>query len=132
MKQFAGVIAIASFLFGCSSPADPVVTADVVADIRDATGLADVDVDEQGGTELSIPEVLIEVFAFDDVEPEIGPLCEAGEGCFLDPCNDNEECLSGWCVEHMGEAVCTQGCVDECPPGWECRQIAGGVDIAYI
>lgn len=31
--------------------------------------------------------------------------CEPGDGCFLDPCTDNNNCMSGWCVDHMGEAM---------------------------
>ncbi len=58
--------------------------------------------------------------------------CLPGEGCLLDPCDDNGQCLSGWCVEHMGEGVCTQLCQEECPPGWSCRQAGTGPDLASI
>ncbi len=51
--------------------------------------------------------------------------CAPGEGCFMDQCVDNPDCLSGWCVQHMGENVCTQTCQEECPPGWSCKQVAG-------
>jgi hypothetical protein len=59
--------------------------------------------------------------------------CEPGEGCFLDPCSDNSKCMSGWCAEHLGEGVCTVQCIEECPPGWTCRQIAGpGPDLVFV
>ncbi len=59
-----------------------------------------------------------------DTAPEaIGPECEPGEGCFLDPCDENADCLAGWCVTHMGEKVCTQACQDDCPTGWGCQQV---------
>ena len=59
--------------------------------------------------------------------------CEPGEGCFLDPCTDNSKCMSGWCVEHMGEGVCTIPCIEECPPGWTCREISGpGPDLVFV
>ncbi len=59
--------------------------------------------------------------------------CEAGEGCFLAPCQDNSECLSGWCVQHMGESVCTTQCTEECPAGWSCQLVAGSVpDAVFI
>ena len=66
-----------------------------------------------------------------DTEPQPG--CEPGEGCFLDPCSENDECLSGWCVEHMGETVCTQTCQEECPDGWTCVQVgASEPDVVFI
>ncbi|MBM4370923.1 MAG: hypothetical protein FJ098_04670, partial [Deltaproteobacteria bacterium] len=61
------------------------------------------------------------------------PGCEAGEGCFLDPCAEHADCLSGWCVEHMGNEVCTKPCQDDCPPGWSCRQVgADGPDVQFL
>ena len=68
-----------------------------------------------------------------DVPDTFTPGCLPGEGCFLDNCDSNDECISGWCVEHLGEGVCSVACQDECPPGWECQQVAGTVpDVVYI
>ena len=58
--------------------------------------------------------------------------CLPGEGCFLDKCSDNSKCMSGWCVQHMGENVCTVPCVEECPTGLKCKQVSGGPDIVFI
>ncbi len=66
------------------------------------------------------------------LDGEIGPACAPGEGCFLDPCTANESCQSGWCVEHMGNGVCTQTCQEECPDGWDCKPVGGGPDVVYI
>ncbi len=61
------------------------------------------------------------------------PGCQPGEGCFLDPCGENLDCQSGWCVEHLGEGVCTELCQEECPPGWACKSVgAGGPDLSSI
>ena len=61
------------------------------------------------------------------------PECAPGDGCFLDPCADNGDCLSGWCVEHMGEKVCTSACQAECPSGWSCQQVAGtDPDLVFV
>ncbi len=61
------------------------------------------------------------------------PECDPGEGCFLDPCSENDECQSGWCVEHMGQKVCTQTCQEECPVGWTCAQVgASEPDVVFI
>ena len=83
------------------------------------------------------PDSLVEAIdlQFDlsgDVVPDAFNPCLPGEGCLLDPCDDNSDCLSGWCVEHMGEGVCTQLCQEECPPGWACLQAGTGPDLASI
>jgi hypothetical protein len=70
---------------------------------------------------------------FDMAEDLKGQACQPGEGCFLDGCDDNGDCQSGWCVQHLGESVCSQGCQEECPPGWKCQQVAGtDPDVVYI
>jgi len=62
---------------------------------------------------------------------ELPPACTAG--CFLSPCESGADCESGWCVDHLGNQVCTIGCVDECPQGWVCQQVGlGGPDVAFI
>jgi len=73
-----------------------------------------------GGEELRFP-------------PEIVEGCGPGEGCFQEKCAGNQDCQSSWCVEHMGEGVCTVTCTEECPQGWACRQVSdGGPDVFYI
>ncbi len=37
-----------------------------------------------------------------------------------EPCETNEQCASGWCVPTADGPVCTDGCDDGCPAGWEC------------
>jgi hypothetical protein len=60
------------------------------------------------------------------------PGCKPGDGCFLDPCAENADCLSGLCVEHMGDGVCTLPCQEECPAGWTCKQVGtGGPDVVW-
>jgi len=59
--------------------------------------------------------------------------CDPGEGCFLDSCAENTDCQSGWCVEHLGELVCSQVCQEDCPAGWTCKQVgASDPDVVYI
>jgi len=63
----------------------------------------------------------------------VGPWCDPGEGCFMDLCVENEDCLSGWCVLHQGEGVCSMECQEDCPQGWTCRPLmATAPDIVYI
>ena len=47
-------------------------------------------------------------------------------------CTKNTECASGWCVLHLGEKICTQACLEECPEGWTCAEVAGaGSDLVF-
>jgi len=81
-----------------------------------------------GSTELAVPLDAVEL-APEDLAPE----CEPGTGCFLEPCSENTDCQSGWCVEHMGDGVCTLICQEECPDGWKCKQLADvGPDLISI
>jgi hypothetical protein len=107
-----------------------------VSDIRDSgpeeseTAVVDTAVTFEDTTlEVATPEVIAK-----EIESEtVGPECAPGEGCFLDQCQDNGDCQSGWCVEHMGEALCSMICQEECPPGWTCKQLlATGPDVTYI
>ena len=97
----------------------------------DASETEDVSPDDSPLPDILFPEDQL----FFDVSPEdtVGPACDPGEGCFLDQCNENSDCQSGWCVEHLGEGVCTQQCQEECPQGWSCKPVgAGGPDLVYV
>jgi hypothetical protein len=132
MKRLVFVAAIL-FLWACTGSTG-VVESDVVEDVGGVDSLTP---DNVAGRELGQADGQVqppeEVFDFGEVPDEQGqPLCEAGEGCFLDPCGENSDCQSGWCVEHMGENVCTIECTEECPPGWGCQQIGGGPDLSFV
>ena len=43
---------------------------------------------------------------------------EPGE--FGYPCQDDDECLSGFCVVTLQGKMCTVECLEECPAGWQC------------
>jgi hypothetical protein len=98
-------------------------TADIVfiQDNRESTSKDQVD-SEVEEDESSLPDQQI-----------TEPGCEEGEGCFLDSCGGNSDCQSGWCVEHLGEAVCSKQCQEECPEGWVCQQVAASnPDVVFI
>ena len=70
-----------------------------------------------------------------DTGPDIPPIleCEPGEGCFFDKCDAGSDCQSGWCVDHMGEGVCTKTCQEECPAGWTCTLVVGTEpDLVFV
>jgi len=58
---------------------------------------------------------------------------EAVEGGFGYPCTQNDDCLSGYCVESADGNVCTSQCVSECPDGWRCAQDLGSLpDVLFV
>ena len=55
------------------------------------------------------------------------------EGGFGWPCDGNEDCTSGFCVESAQGNQCTISCLTECPGDWSCQQnLAALPDIIYI
>jgi hypothetical protein len=58
---------------------------------------------------------------------------EACPGCLGAPCDDNDDCLSGWCVEGPDGSICTKTCDGNCPDGFECKSVASGAgDPVFI
>ena len=125
-------------LASCAGTSEVVTTGTDTADsgtVADQSANLDTTAPEDSATpaDLFTDDLGAEELFFPDVPDALSPGCLPGEGCFLDKCATNEECLSGWCVEHLGEGVCSQSCQAECPPGWECQQVAGTVpDVVYI
>jgi hypothetical protein len=77
-----------------------------------------------------------------DVDSDLPPLedaaevadvvaCDPAASAFGCPCQGNGDCLSGWCVHHMGERVCSDPCVDTCPQAWDCVQV-GATDPVFL
>jgi hypothetical protein len=58
--------------------------------------------------------------------------CRPGEGCILDQCDQNSDCMYGYCVLHMGEGACTMGCIEDCPAGWTCREAFSEPDMVWL
>ncbi len=127
-----GLIASVALLFAACSQGQSIVK-DSVDTVEDARGIAEVAPEEVWlPLDLAEPEA-VSPDLFLDLGPDVPtPECAPGEGCFLDPCEENSQCLSGWCVEHLGDGVCTQLCQEECPPGWSCQQVGTGPDVSYI
>ena len=49
------------------------------------------------------------------------------------PCTENADCESGWCVETADGRTCTRTCIDSCPTGWFCGPVSNtGTDVTYI
>jgi hypothetical protein len=70
-----------------------------------------------------------------DLDGEDAEEIDAGPkvGEFGYPCDENAQCLSGYCVESELGKVCTDICIESCPPGWICAlNAATGGDPIYI
>ena len=126
------VLLIAIGLLACGDPGTPVTqggdipaVAELAAQDSAAADLAPAELPlELDGTQQELP-------AEDTCDQCDQPECGDGS-CFMDPCSQNADCLSGMCVDHMGDLVCTQFCVEECPAGWTCTQVGtGGTDLVF-
>jgi hypothetical protein len=106
----------------------------IVVDVPDAAR-ADVSETVAGMDALPGPDGKVDVLAPVDVvdlSPEARSSCR-GPGCFGAPCSSGTDCHSGMCVEHMGNQVCTDYCIEECPDGWTCKMLEmGGPDPVYV
>ena len=52
-----------------------------------------------------------------------------GWGC---PCNINDNCDSGYCVESETGKVCTKSCTNSCPKDWKCTQTASATELTFV
>jgi len=124
-------------LAGCSSGAGETVSLSPDGDSADSGTEGDLRGEDRGispdaaeATEVAAPQ---DVGSEWDFQPDVAAPCLPGEGCFLDKCSAPEQCQSGWCVDHMGEGVCTVTCSQECPAGWSCSQVTGvGRDLLFV
>ena len=50
--------------------------------------------------------------------------CRPGEMRFGCACKENADCVSQYCVFHLGGLVCSRACDAQCPAGWACHQFS--------
>lgn len=54
-------------------------------------------------------------------------------GAFGAPCQQNGDCLDGFCVEGPEGFICTKGCETECPGDFDCRGVqSGSADTVFL
>jgi hypothetical protein len=128
-----------ALIWACSSSTDT-ITSDNLTEGRSLADVVELGSSADLSTEVALLDVghtkdardsTLEFTGHDVTAPDLEPTCESGSGCFLDPCNSSDDCLSGLCVEHMGDTVCTITCVEECPEGWQCQQLGTGPDAMF-
>ena len=131
MQTRIAVLAVLLAASACTDVPDEIHAPDTQASPEDA------EVQESGEVIISASDLdaggpAVDLWLHKDAGPPL-PRCDPGEGCFGDPCTQNADCQSNWCVEHMGEKVCTETCQEECPKGWTCSQVAGtGPDLVFV
>jgi hypothetical protein len=111
---------------GGNGPADACTEGDCL-DVRDQ-GPGD------SGTDTSTPADTVV-----DHGRDLGPIDDVLDWCqespkpFGCPCDENRECISGFCIAmDDGSRVCTTTCIEECAPGFVCRQIQWAGEPLFI
>ncbi|MFH1531095.1 MAG: MopE-related protein [Pseudomonadota bacterium] len=106
-------------LCGCSSASDPTPKGD------------DIETDVAG-------DVVFPDWGAPDLPPGADTATDAAPDAGLEPgepgtpCDANDDCFSGYCVQTADGARCTSTCVDECPAGWACVQNTAITDLVWI
>jgi streptogramin lyase len=127
MKSALALLFLTTVLISCSPggsvAAKQETPADSVVESPDAHSSS---TEVTGTTDITVPPVEV-------VEPgqeTIDPIEE--EVPMGTPCNDNDDCGSGYCIQGPDGKVCTHTCIDGCPAGWDCVEMSDGPDSQYV
>ena len=75
----------------------------------------------------------IDVVVAVDEAPPIIDLANPDPGNIGWPCDSNDDCESGYCIEGENGYICTEICVDVCPAGFTCKGIqSANDDIIFV
>ena len=89
----------------------------------------DTKVPDEGGQDLPFDDApQLDVIT----DPEIPPECPTKSkpaGCL---CEDNDDCLYGFCMATEMGQICVEPCVDTCPSGWSCSSVEIGTEVFYL
>jgi len=94
----------------------------VAADAVDVSGADDLDASPDD------PDSAVDLPVDDTLDEDVEVWSDFGT-----PCNTNDDCDSGYCIESDEGRICTDICNDNCPPGWACRLLVeSGADAVHI
>lgn len=104
----------------CPSGGTPGIQVSDISEPSDTAHQADL---PEAGADLAETDYLFEDGAKEVLQGEFGA-----------PCNSNDDCLSGFCVEGPQGFICTQMCFSEtdCPQDYSCKGINIGADIFFL
>ena len=128
---------IAALLLGFVAQGCGGGAAEVVMDVSGHLEVFRADAVEQVAADVDAVAPDAAVVDLLDLALELAPVdlmtTEVEEGGFGWPCDENDQCDSGFCVETSEGTVCTMTCMDECPDDWLCEQnLAAMPDVIYI
>ncbi len=84
-------------------------------------------------TDVAAPEDVADVWEVTPVDAgDVTGELPVDPGSLGYPCDGNEDCLSGFCVETEDGYACTTTCNQDCPDGWDCIEAPGTGDPLYI
>jgi len=129
MRQMAILAVVCVVAAGCPEESPP--GDQVQVDIGQTSGTGDPDdPDADGGGTGSTTTTGA------DADAGVPPKPDASEGALPipgQPCQENADCESDWCVETADGRICTRTCIDSCPTGWFCGPVSNtGTDVTYI
>jgi hypothetical protein len=115
-------LVVLGFCFACSSDGGDggaEQLEDTSADSKDGVG----------GLEIPVPD-----HGKDDEDGKVDGNEEIEELADLgNPCAENSDCESGFCVEGPKGSICTQSCLEECPAGYLCKGVQNtGSDLLFL
>ncbi len=65
--------------------------------------------------------------------PDTAPVGDVAPGTFGAACQQNSDCIDGYCVEGPEGFVCTRSCQNECPDAFDCRGVqSGSADPVFL
>ncbi len=68
-----------------------------------------------------------------ELEPDSGPDPEPETGALGWPCEVDEECSSGYCLEGSDGLYCSELCVEVCPSGYVCAPVSvPDIEVIYL
>ncbi len=121
------LVAALALAFACSSPPSGAGAGDVSLTDLGFTGSKLDGTGDTGAKDSNSPPSDAKVDPASCPFPANPASGEAGAACKV-----AGDCQSGFCVESADGKICSRGCVDCCPGGMTCTQLANGADFALV
>ena len=139
MRRVTLLLLMVANLAACGAADEPAVGAGQAVDgadkdgaLSDVTGLEDGGAEDAAGGDVAADGSDKDGTQADASPADTGPAapdCPGGAGC---PCEANDGCDAGLCLEGAQGKRCAKPCVDSCDPGFVCAQIPQGSDVLTV
>ncbi len=74
---------------------------------------------------VDVPLADLDLGTADGTPLDEAPQCDAAPYPFGCPCEENGDCLEGWCIKSSEGKICSMHCTEECPAGFVCSEMPG-------